>query len=831
MLGKPWALIIVFVLLSTVVVVSGDTSDPIIHTQPVADIGADQTIIESQSVTIDVGNSTDPDGNITRYEIDFGDGTDYDFVSNLIPISTILIYSTADETGAGYGKIAFDTDLVDILTGHGYTVNVTDRVETPTLQASTLNQYGQLWFISADYDTQGDLTSQEVDLILDFARSGRGLFIVSDHGSGVYESIHDANQISIPLGVRYYGLINQGPNGEPISPNFVPHEITSGLSQICGHDSAAAMEILSPDDVTVVASYNSWPMIAVRDDEAGRVVFENTLVRFLNVGHEMPKDWVRVADTPQYMRNVADFLAPDGYEKPPLIEHYYGDDGRGTDGFYTIRLRVTDDELETSEDDMIVTVLNSPPQITVSPEVIAFRNVPVALHAHARDNGSDDLVFLWDFGDGSVGEQSTYYNNGVGADPYPSPGPIYPFEVSDTKTHSFGRIRTYYTYLTVMDDDGGSSFAQIAVHVVPFLPPRDLTSRSAGSHIVLEWKPSPSIGVDKYVIFAGDSPISLDLNNPVGEVSSFNLEWVDLGVSAIEGEKYYTVRAYNETYALMSRTSNTAGKFTKRFEAGVSAFSIPLEPFYDTSVSDHLLNISNTEYIRWMETDGRWVTHQKGMQRGENDALVEMGRGYEILLSGVTLFTFCGLPGGMINYTEGFGGNPDFISSLSVELDGSNVVLSWDVLPGAVEYLIYRSSIRGGLFEESLSPIAVTATQTWADTGMLSTQGDLYYFVVPVDQFGELGSSTYSIGVQTVQYQDGTDSFSLPLNTSEHLTLDDLCDDIPHIAGLMYTVLGYWRLHAVEMPANVYDTDVRLGVGFQISIENPSPILWTFVGY
>jgi len=50
----------------------------------------------------------------------------------------------------------------------------------------------------------------------------------------------------------------------------------------------------------------------------------------------------------------------------------------------------------------------------------------IIIEATAIDLGSDDLTFNWSFG-----SSTTYYNDGVGPDPYPSPDGIFPFEAKD----------------------------------------------------------------------------------------------------------------------------------------------------------------------------------------------------------------------------------------------------------------------------------------------------------------------------------------------------------------------------------------------------------------
>jgi hypothetical protein len=689
-----------------------------------------------------------------------------------------------------------------------------------------------MWFINGDFDLQGDLTPGELDAIWDYATySGGGLFIIGDHGGMTYEATHDVNQISDYFGLQFYSRTDQGPNGEPISPNFVPHEVTNGLTQICGHSSAARLDIIDSFAILVLATYNAAPVFAVRNDTLGKVIFDNALVRFMNENFEMPLPWVNVADTPQYMRNAADFLAPDGFGPPPLVEHVYGDDGRGTDGVYTVTLTVTDDGNETSQDQMVVTVENTPPQISASSGLTTFRNVPTSISAQASDNGSDDLMFTWEFGDGSLPEQLTFFNNLMTPDPYPSPGPVFPFSRSDTRIHAFADLGTYLVNLTVSDDDGGISAAQIVVQVVPFLPPRELVTWAEGSDVVMNWLPSPSMGVDQYWIYSGSSPIELDLSAPESVVSSQNLVWRDFGAAQNVGEKYYTVRAYNVTYSMISRTSNSAGKFTKMFHAGVSAFSLPLDPFGDRQVSYYTNEIPNAERIRWLNPDGVWVTHEEWMLVGEMDTAVEMGGGYEIRVSSDSLFTFCGQPGGMINFTEGFASDSSFLLSLDVVVNGFDLDLSWVSVPGAVGYYLFRSETRGGLFEPTISPIVYTTQTTWIEIDRLRSSIESHYFVVPVDSSGEMGSSTYSLGVQTIAYSAGSDTFSIPLNTTYQRTLDNLCDLQSNVVGMSYVVQDVWKFHSIEMPAGVYDSDVHLGVGFQISIESQTTTSWTFIGF
>ncbi len=102
--------------------------------------------------------------------------------------------------------------------------------------------------------------------------------------------------------------------------------------------------------------------------------------------------------------------------------------------------------------------------------------------------------------------------------------------------------------------------------------------------------------------------------------------------------------------------------------------------------------------------------------------------------------------------------------------------------------------------------------------------------VIPLESDGEMGSSTYSVGVTTVVYEGGSGTFALPLRPMENHTLDWYSDAIPDVAGMAYMIFELWKHHAIEMPQGIYDVDVLQGEGYQISINGPSS-KFTFVGY
>jgi parallel beta-helix repeat protein len=371
----------------------------------------------------------------------------------------------------------------------------------------------------------------------------------------------------------------------------------------------------------------------------------------------------------------------------------------------------------------------------------------------------------------------------------------------------------------------------------PPLPPTNLTTEVLGvDDILLNWTAPDYPLIDHYLIYRSPDQREFDFSSPIYDTSSdllpLRTNWTDVG-SAGSGsatEYYYVVRVVG-TDGQKSTTSNTAGKWTRPFGKGISAFSLPLQPFDDRNLSWFASAIPNVDFIRWVNPSGHWITHYSSMGPGFNDTPVMMGTGFEVSLSSPTNFTFCGYPASMIRFHEGFGDPITFRKSLSVGVDGANVNLSWEAVAGAIEYSVFRNEHRNGLHNPSLPPLANVTSTNWKDIGAIGNYGsELYYMVIPVDFVGELGSSSYSVGVITVEYESGSDTFALPLKPVGTHFLDWYCDHVPSIVGMAYLKSEMWIFHANEMPVGVYDVEVLQGEGFQISFTGPTT-RFTFVGY
>ncbi len=153
------------------------------------------------------------------------------------------------------------------------------------------------------------------------------------------------------------------------------------------------------------------------------------------------------------------YNAPDG-TFDGMTTHTYGDNGE-----YMVTLRITDETNATDTDSCNITVNNVDPIIEPITSLTVDENSPITITASATDQGSDDLTFTWDWGFGTPVVSNTFYNDGIGPDPFPSPDGIFPFSAADTQSHTYGDNGVFPVTLTVEDDDGGSSVYIVNVTV------------------------------------------------------------------------------------------------------------------------------------------------------------------------------------------------------------------------------------------------------------------------------------------------------------------------------------------------------------------------------
>ncbi|MCK5290440.1 MAG: hypothetical protein KAR39_00280 [Thermoplasmata archaeon] len=371
----------------------------------------------------------------------------------------------------------------------------------------------------------------------------------------------------------------------------------------------------------------------------------------------------------------------------------------------------------------------------------------------------------------------------------------------------------------------------------PPRPPSITTKVVDGNDVLLEWTPYEPNTTDHYLIYRSPDQREFNFTAPVYDTSSdpypLRTNWTDVDAAGPSAptEYYYIVRAVSP-FGIMSNTSNTAGKWTKEFSSGLNTFSLPLEPFEIRNISWYASDIANVDFVRWLDVNDHWVTHRKGMGAGVNDAPVMIGEGYEVKLTSLTRYTFCGYPASMIRFHEGLGVSPDFRRSLSAEKSGLSIDLEWNHVLGASGYDVFRSENRYGLNGLLPPPVATlpAGQNTWTDVDVLLSVGEYYYMVVPLDSKGTLGSSSYSIGIVLVEFEAGHSTLGLPLEPISVLTIDHYCEDGLNVVGLAYMQKEVWKFHATAMPFGAYDPVMEQSEGYQISV-NGIASRYTIIGF
>jgi len=365
--------------------------------------------------------------------------------------------------------------------------------------------------------------------------------------------------------------------------------------------------------------------------------------------------------------------------------------------------------------------------------------------------------------------------------------------------------------------------------------PKDLTATVQGSNVTLGWTAPISPDLSHYLIYQSENQTNFSFATPhhdtSGDVDPLNTSWTDVGaLGPLVSKIYYIVRPV-DSLGRIGFSNYTIGIWRRSFDQGYNAFSLPLEPEVPRNVSYYVNDIPNATRIRWINPNGEWVTYEKGVGPPANDAVAEMGETYEIYLTVAANYTFIGRPASMIRYHEGLGDILADRSSLSVSTVGDDVSLTWSPVPDASYYLIYRAGRRSSFGIKEPVYVSKHPTYTWDDIGVLSSDGDYYYMVIPMDAMGEMGSSSYSVGVVRKTFSQGSSSFALVVEIEVELALSDLCNQMPGVVGMVHMMKGMWRLHAREMPKGVYDTIVQMSGGYQILIFELQSEKFTSVGW
>lgn len=219
------------------------------------------------------------------------------------------------------------------------------------------------------------------------------------------------------------------------------------------------VEALRSQSLTVVTVENVPPSVTIADDSLDEGLTATVSGTIVDPG---------VEDTHTVSIDWGDGSPPEPITPLDLsggVAHQYGDNG-----VFEVTVTATDDDGGIGEDSAFVVVGNVAPTLTLDeggavsfPGGEYFVVEPgegLAASAEGTDPGSDDLTFTW-----SSGDSTTYFNNGVDADPFPSPFGTFPFAASDQVVTAFAQPGVETLSVMLDDDDGGADAAAVAVVV------------------------------------------------------------------------------------------------------------------------------------------------------------------------------------------------------------------------------------------------------------------------------------------------------------------------------------------------------------------------------
>lgn len=277
------------------------------------------------------------------------------------------------------------------------------------------------------------------------------------------------------------------------------------------------------------------------------------------------------------------YVPPSPGQKPPLIGNQYGDDGRGSDGFYTIMLTVTDDEGISATDSIVVTVLNVNPTISFTVPSTVYEGGAVTASLEIADQGSDDLFLEIDWGDGSSPSDIVSLNDpSVGPDPYPSPE-VNHRHLTKLAHHVYGDNGIFTLTISASDDDGGVSISSQDIKVMNLPPSLSVLEPPAVSE-----GQEASVQIDVLDLGSDDISISIDWGDGLSEEETYYNNGVGpdppespLGVHPVSISKSIShTYGDNGIYSVsVVASDDDGGKSTKTFDIEVLNAAPSVDPF------------------------------------------------------------------------------------------------------------------------------------------------------------------------------------------------------------------------------------------------------------
>ena len=427
---------------------------------PVADAGGPYSQYENSPIVFDGSGSSDPDGDPLQYRWDFeSDGT-WDTAWSSSPnasktwgddINGIATLQISDPAG----EMANDT-------AQWYVLNVKPSVNV-TYQTSV--DEGKICTFDLEVTDPG---SDDIIGKVDWGDGTTDDFVV--YNNGVSPDPYPSPNIN-PVQIKMSGNHTWGDDGVYTAKLIVKDDDGGEANLSADID----VDNLKPFKVSFSAPTSAG--------EGDSLTFEAVVTDPGSDDLTFEWDWDDGSTDTDVFYN--DGVGPDPDPSPggtypftatSTMTHVYGDDGS-----FNVKLLVYDDDGGSMNITTTVDVSNHAPRIVdYSLPATSDEGDKVPFKIEVEDPGSDDLILDFDWGDGTT-ETVTYYNDGVGPDPYPSPWGTYPFIITALVEHIYGDNGDFTVEVTISDDDGGSvtQSAKISVNNVdPTLDPNSVEARA-----------------------------------------------------------------------------------------------------------------------------------------------------------------------------------------------------------------------------------------------------------------------------------------------------------------------------------------------------------------
>lgn len=402
---------------------SGTVFAATINTAPTAEIGADATLNEEDSFSR-TGSFSDPDSVSWTATVDYGDGSGLQPLALNADRTFNLSHVYADDGTFTVGVcITDDGGAIGCASFQVVVLNVPPTVDAGPDQ--TVDEGTVVSLAPATFTDPGTLDTHTATI---------------DWGDGS------------PVEA---GAVSEGDGSGTVSGSHIYADdgVYSVIVTACDDDDGC-----DEDSLTVTVN-NVAPTVSATGDAVDEEDTAAVSASFTDPGwldtHEALIDWND--GTPAETVTVIQ-----GSGSGTLAaSHVYGDNG-----IYAVVITVTDDDSGVGTATAVVEVANLAPSVSLDyssatlfaggDAFLGHRGIEQTHYASASDPGSDDLTFAW-----SSGATNIYYNDGVGPDPFPSPGGVFPFSASDSAGVTFTGPGVHAITVDVADDDSGADSASL----------------------------------------------------------------------------------------------------------------------------------------------------------------------------------------------------------------------------------------------------------------------------------------------------------------------------------------------------------------------------------